>query len=283
MSEAPATAADKPRPRKRTRRRREQLAALLADRGASTSVHDLLAHFDVSEATLRRDLAALSEAGELVRVYGGAAPAHRSEFSWREKALEAAEAKRRIAEFAARELVASGDMVFIDAGTTPAAVARALRDREDVTLVIAGLAALLEVAEGNSRVVVLGGRLRRPSASFLGSAADLLLDLVTPDVAFLGTDYLDPVLGANYPDLEQAAFKSRVIGRSQRSWLVVDESKFPGPAPFGHWARLDARTGIVTTTPSDPAGQAALDAFVGAGHVVHRLGSDRPTEQVSPG
>lgn len=260
-----------PKTRASTLARRERLARLLADRGEAASIHDLTEEFGVSEATARRDLAALSEAGQLMRVYGGAVPTQRVEYTWREKASSHAESKLRIAEFAAAQLVAPGDLVFIDAGTTPAAVARALADRDDITIVTAGLSALLEVAEGRCHVIALGGRLRRPSASFLGTAADMMLDLLAPDVAFIGTDHLDPALGANYVDLEQAAFKTRVIGRSARSWIVVDESKFDGPAPFRHWAKLERRTGIITVAGAAPA---ALKAFREAGHAVHELPSE---------
>ena len=274
MAAAEVSGGTRPRPRSGTRLRRERLAQLLQDRGSSASIHDLIEHFGVSEATLRRDLAALSETGDLLRVYGGAAPARKVESTWREKATSYAASKLRIAQFAAAELVSPGDIVFIDSGTTPAAVARQLADRDDITVVVAGLAALLELADGNVNVLVLGGRLRRTSASFLGQAADHLLDLISPDVAFLGTDYLTPGPGANYPDLEQAIFKSRVIARSARSWLVVDESKFEGSAPFRHWVRVEPPTGIVTIATSSPAGHRALEGFRRAGCIVHAVPAD---------
>lgn len=262
---------ERPSPRRGTRARRERLAQLLVEQGSQIALRDLQGHFDVSEATLRRDLAALSDSGRLVRVYGGAAPARGVESTWREKAASYADSKVRIAQFAAAELVAPGDIVFIDSGTTPAAVARQLATREDITIVVAGLASLLELADGTVEVIVLGGRLRRKSASFLGQAADHLLDLIAPDVAFLGTDFLDPELGANFPDLEQAIFKSRVISRSTRSWFVVDESKFGDSAPFRHWTRIAPPTGIVTMSTTDGDQQRAISAFREAGCIVHDL------------
>ena len=260
-----------PRPRKATRERQRLLAQLLLDQGSQRTIGELREHFGVSEATLRRDLAALSDSGKLVRVYGGAAPARAVETTWREKAARNAEAKVRIAQFAATELVDTGDIVYIDAGTTPAAVARQLAARNDITIVVAGLASLLELADGDVNVIVLGGRFRRTSASFLGQAADHLLDLVTPDVAFLGTDFLSPEFGANFPDLEQAIFKSRIISRSTRSWFVADQSKLSGPAPFRHWAKIQPPTGIVTTTPLEDQGRQAVSGFRDLGCTVHEL------------
>lgn len=250
------------------------MAQLVAEHGSSLSLGELQQRFEVSEATLRRDLAALSKEGKLMRVYGGVAPARQAEATWREKAAAHADSKVRIAQFVATELVSPGDVVFIDSGTTPAAVARLLAHRDDITVVVAGLAALLELADGAPEVVVLGGRFRRRSASFLGQAADYLLDLIAPDVAILGTDMLDPVLGANYPDLEQAIFKARVIGRSTASWFVGDESKIGRTPPFRHWMPIKAPTGIVTVEPRHEAGRAAIEAFRELGRTVHAV----PTE-----
>ncbi|MFT3875726.1 MAG: DeoR/GlpR family DNA-binding transcription regulator [Propioniciclava sp.] len=258
-----------PHPRRGTRERRLRMAQLVAEQGSPISLHELQDRFDVSEATLRRDLAALSKDGKLVRVYGGVAPGRPAETTWREKAAAHADSKMRIAQFVASELISPGDVVFIDSGTTPAAVARQLAHREDVTVVVAGLAALLELADGAPNVIVLGGRFRRRSASFLGQAADLLLDMVSPDVAILGTDMLDPHLGANYPELGQAIFKARVIGRSTTSWFVGDESKIGHPPPFRHWTPIKAPAGIVTVRPSHQAGLDAIEAFRGAGVGVH--------------
>lgn len=265
------TAPEGPRLHKATRERQQRLAQLLLDQGSQLSIPELQQHFGVSAATVRRDLAALSESGRLVRVYGGAAPARAVESTWREKAAHNAEAKVRIAQFAATELVLPGDTVYIDAGTTPAAVARQLAHRDDITIVVGGLASLLELADGRVEVVVLGGRFRRTSASFLGQAADHLLDLVAPDVAFLGTDFLTPAFGANFPDLEQAIFKSRIIGRSTRSWFVADHSKLSGTAPFRHWTKVKPPTGIVTTTPDDHQGRQAVQDFRALGCQVHLL------------
>ncbi len=260
--------------RSTTTARRAKLAEVLRDRGEAVSVHALTALFGVSESTLRRDLDALSQSGELIRTYGGATPAHQIEFSWHEKEQTNAQAKIQIARFAATSLVGSGDVVFIDAGTTPATVARQLAERDDITVVVGGLAALLELADARCPVIVLGGRLRRPSASFLGYIAGRTLDLVRPDVAFLGADHVDPSHGANCADIEQAAFKTTVLERSVRSWFVVDSDKLSGPPPFAHWARPSPRTGVVTSRPADHAQEARIAALRASGMEVHIAPAD---------
>lgn len=238
---------DRRKPNRRTVDRRRQLKQWLREHADSASVAEIVTEFGVSEATIRRDLLALSQSGDIQRVYGGAIAGSPIEFSWREKASTHAKDKTRIGVFCADKLVSAGDVVFIDSGTTPAAVARAISSRDDVTVIVGGLAALLELADGKPDVLVLGGALRRRSASFIGAHAETLIDHIRPDVAFLGTDHLDPELGANYPDLAQALFKTNIVRRAQQSWFVVDESKFQGPPRFANWTPLTAQTGIVTT------------------------------------
>lgn len=266
-----ATPAGGRRQHKATRERQQRLARLLLDQGSQLSIPELQQHFGVSAATVRRDLADLSDSGRLVRVYGGAVPARAVESSWREKAAHHAEAKVKIAQFAATELVQPGDIVYIDAGTTTAALARQLANRDDITILVAGLASLLELADGTVQTIVLGGRFRRTSASFLGQASDHMLDLITPDVAFMGSDFLEPAFGANFPDLEQATFKSRIISRSTRSWFIADGSKLSGSAPFRHWTKIQPPTGIVTTVPVDDQGRQAVQSFRKLGCSVHVL------------
>lgn len=257
---------------RKTKERRASMAAWLREREGSASVADLTEEFGVSEATIRRDLRTLEGSGELLRVFGGAAASRPVEFGWREKGETHAAAKQRIGDFAAENLVSDGDTVYIDAGTTPAAVARALSGRRDLTVVVGGLAALLELAEGEPKVIVLGGVLRRRSASFLGAQADSVLDHLTPDVSFLGTEFLDGVRGANYPELEQAMFKSRILQRSRRSWIVVDESKFRAEQTFANWVPVVPPAGVVTEVPHRAATRVAIDQLRAAGCLVHLAG-----------
>ncbi|MCZ0975977.1 hypothetical protein O1L55_41360 [Streptomyces albulus] len=86
-------------------------------------------------------------------------------------------------------------MVLLDAGTTVARLAHELRARTDITVVTNGLSTLVELADAEVEVVVLGGRLRRPNESLLGTRTDQALRGITPDLAFLGVDGLDPRRG----------------------------------------------------------------------------------------
>src|SRR5438093_13132398 len=76
-----------------SRQRREQILTELFDQKHVTA-KDLAAKMDVSEATVRRDLKALADTGEVELVYGGATLRRPSDFSFRSKGIGNVEAKR---------------------------------------------------------------------------------------------------------------------------------------------------------------------------------------------
>src|ERR1700733_5551151 len=93
-------------------------------------VGELAATLDCSEMTVRRDLESLERTGGLRRVHGGAARVFLSgeETPCGIRALESHEAKATIGA-ASASLLADGETVILDGGTTAMEVARALRNR----------------------------------------------------------------------------------------------------------------------------------------------------------
>ena len=82
-----------------------------------TSVEQLKQDFAISGATVRRDLGTLEQAGDVVRIYGGAywRESETIHYSLRNKINS--EAKLAIARKAA-EFIEEGDTIFLDPGTT---------------------------------------------------------------------------------------------------------------------------------------------------------------------
>jgi DeoR/GlpR family transcriptional regulator of sugar metabolism len=240
------------------------MVELLSER--DVTVHDLAAEFDVSLSTVRRDLAALADRGRIMRTYGGAVEYRAVEQSWHDKARVHRSEKDAIAEVAA-SLVNAGDVVLLDAGSTVARLASRLRDRTDVTIVTNGLSTLIELADAEVDVVVLGGRLRRPNEAFLGTWTEQALRRLSPDLAFLGVDGLDPVRGINCPDYEQAALKEAMAGSARATWVLADHSKLAGAGRFPYWAAVPAGAGLITGAES------GLAAFTEARWVVRRTES----------
>lgn len=221
-------------------------------REGMTSVEDLAEASGVSPSTVRRDLARLREEGAVARTYGGAmvVPAFH-ERPVEDSARHRTEAKAAIAR-SARTLVTPGGRVFIDAGTTCAALARLIAadaDLGQITVVTRGLetAVLLADAE-HVDLHLLGGRLRRLSHGLVGPAASLTLDRMSFDAAFLGADAVDPDRGVGEPTLEETTLKEQVAAVARRTVVIADATKLGAPAPS--WTRMPGPWTLVTDAPA---------------------------------
>src|SRR5262249_44725782 len=96
--------------------KRRQLILDAVRSGRTAGVVELAQRFDVSEMTVRRDLARLALEGRLKRVHGGAV-SERDEPPFEQIAVERLAEKNRIGR-AAAALVDEGQTVMIDIGTT---------------------------------------------------------------------------------------------------------------------------------------------------------------------
>lgn len=210
--------------------RRAGLARLLTTRGF-VRVADASLELGVSEVTIRADLSALEQAGQAVRVHGGAMP---SDALSREAPVEstrdrAAGVKRAIG-VAAAGMVASGDCVYLDAGSTALAVAEAILQRRELREVIVVTSALpialaLEPAIPRLDVIVTGGSLRPLQHSLVNPFAAPMLAALRFDLAFIGCNGIHPRHGVTNVNLPEAEIKTLAMGSAARSVLVADGSK----------------------------------------------------------
>ncbi len=159
-------------------RREERFSAILgrlAD-GGSVGVAELAQDLGVASATIRRDLAMLEQQRLLGRTHGGAVVhAVSYELPLRYKGVRHAEEKRRIAQEAASHVV-EGMAVGLTGGTTATEVARALADRQGLTIVTNALNIASELAvRPNLTLVVTGGTVRGNSYELSGPLAEASL------------------------------------------------------------------------------------------------------------
>jgi len=213
--------------------RRRRIIELLHQAG-SVQVRDLAQKLGVSEMTIRRDLEWLSRKGQVVRTYGGAAPAAGliGELPYAAKAVEHTEEKARIAR-AAAALVQEGDVVLLDAGSTTAAVARQLKGRRGLTVITPDLKIALELCdEPGIRVIVTGGTAMPELYHLMGPLTEQFLRSVTANIAFVGTPAADVSYGLSTPTLEKVPLKQGIIRAAQRAVLVADASKFNRRATY---------------------------------------------------
>lgn len=251
-----------------TGERRTRMRALIEER-AFAPVAELSREFGVSAVTVRSDLDALEAEGGIRRIRGGAMPcdaARLRERTFEEAAVEAAEAKARIAA-AAADLLEPGMSVLLDVGTTAAAVARELLRRDelrDLTVVTSGLsiALLLETAIPRLQVVVTGGTLRPLQHSLVAPLAGHVLTRVHADIALIGCNGVDAEAGVTNINLPEAEVKAAMIGAAARTVVIADGSKV-GRVHFGYVAGPDAVDVLITDPTAPEAALAELRALNG--------------------
>jgi len=250
--------------RSRTKHRREQVLEMVAE---EMSANEIAETFGLSLSTVRRDLGALAKDSRIVRTIGGAVLARRSEMSWHDKIMVETAAKNQIAAKAV-ELIPDGSVVFLDAGTSVATLASRLAGNRTLTLITSGLSSAIELADGVATVIVLGGRLRRPNASLTGAMANYMLDMVHPQIAFIGCEALDPSRGLNCPDIEVAALKQRIMTQIKQSWILADHTKFDVKETFSYWAQFGNTTGLITDEGSATTYAECISTLEAKGHKV---------------
>jgi DeoR family transcriptional regulator of aga operon len=210
--------------------RYERLTALLemlAARGR-LDVDSVAAELAVSAATVRRDLDHLAEQQLLSRTRGGAvAQAVSYDLPLRYKNARKADEKQRIGR-AAAELAASGDVVGLTGGTTATEVARGLVTRPDVDLTVVTNAVNIAgelIVRPRVKLVVTGGVARPQSYQLIGPLAARIADELSLDIAFIGVDGFDPVLGATARHEGEAELNRIFVARAERVVVVADASK----------------------------------------------------------
>ncbi|GAB2479695.1 DeoR/GlpR family DNA-binding transcription regulator [Jatrophihabitans fulvus] len=256
--------------------RYERLNAVLEALAESgkLSVDDIAARFDVSAATVRRDLDDLAAQQLITRTRGGAVVQSVSyDLPLRYKSVRQSDEKQRIAE-AAAALVPPGSVVGINGGTTTSGVARALAMRVDPTATANGsrpveltvvtnalnIASEL-VVRPHVKVVVIGGVARPQSYELIGPLAGRLLEDIAVEVLLLGVNALSAAGGAAAHNEGEAEINRLMVERAQRVVVVADGSKI-GQRAFARICDINRVTCLVTDATAPPE---ELDALRAAG------------------
>lgn len=214
-----------------TDERQDAIRARLTRQGKVLAT-ELAAEFGVSEDTVRRDLRELAKTGFCRRVYGGALLPAVKTGTIVQRVGESSEAKDALARGVAG-LIQQGQTIFIDAGSTNLAVARALPHDRAITLVTNAPAVALAVS-GNPgcRVILLGGLLNQDKGACLGGQTCAEVGRIHADLFILGTCAIDAQIGVTALDPEEAELKRAMVARSSQLVIPVTADKVGTMASF---------------------------------------------------
>lgn len=196
----------------------------------------LAREFGTSEDTIRRDLRELASTGHCRRVYGGALPLSPAFGTLAERKAEAPLRKAALAAACAKLIetrMQLGRVLFLDAGSTNLAIARALPPglQAVVATNAPDIAAVL-IQHERLELMMIGGRIDRRTGAALGGRALRDAREIRADLAILGACAVSAAIGLAAFDAEEAEFKKTVAAGAASVAAAVINDRLGASAPF---------------------------------------------------
>ncbi|MEI7923793.1 MAG: DeoR/GlpR family DNA-binding transcription regulator [Planctomycetota bacterium] len=206
-------------------KRRQELLELINSRGFAT-LSELVTTLGVSESTVRRDLEALDQAGLARRTHGGAfCSAELRTMPALEDRAGSMAAEKRLIGRAAAGLVADGESVLLDGGTTTLEVARALCGRPLQVVTNSLPIAAMVAAYPGTDLVLIGGYVYPRTGVAMGPLAISALLSLRVRYVFLGAAGIMPD-GIYNSNTILVDTQRQMMAVAQDVVVVADQTKF---------------------------------------------------------
>jgi DeoR/GlpR family transcriptional regulator of sugar metabolism len=213
-----------------TQQRKHHLLGVLKTEGRIVAKERAVA-LGVSEDTVRRDLRELAADGLLLRVHGGALPASRAVEDLTSRRTISMPEKTGLAR-AAVGLIQSGQVVFLDGGTTTLELARRIDRDLRVMIVTHSPMIAAELADHRAEVQLIGGRLFKHSMVSVGAAAAEAIRSIRADAYFMGVTGIHAEYGLSTGDAEEAVIKRTIAEASAELIVMASTEKIGAASPF---------------------------------------------------
>ncbi|WP_195574633.1 DeoR/GlpR family DNA-binding transcription regulator [Paenibacillus sp. 1001270B_150601_E10] len=238
---------------------RKQYILEQLDGGGKVRVVQLAKELQVSNETIRRDLAVLEEEKRLRRVYGGAVKVQyeTGEPPYQQRQVLHHEAKQKIGRCAAA-LIQDGNTIYMDTGTTIHELAKALKGRKRITVLTNSLtvASLLRdsLSQGlfSGRIIILGGEISPDQQSVSGHLCLDMLGHFYVDKAFISVGGVSIVTGISDYDMNDSVISRTATSSAKEVIVLADYSKM-GIQAFCHIAPMEKIDVVVCDHPYPPS------------------------------
>jgi DeoR family fructose operon transcriptional repressor len=182
---------------------------------------------NVSEITIRRDLAELESKGLLIRTHGGAIKSKAADmlFTYDLKINQNRQNKEAICQLAANYINES-DIIFIDCGTTLSLIIQYIVRFHNLTVITNSLPVISElIKHSNIRSSLIGGEIANERQAIYGPIAENNIGMYHANKAFIGADGVSLKNGLSSYDEKEAAITRKMIENSDEVFLLCDSSK----------------------------------------------------------
>ena len=147
-------------------------------------------------------------------------------------------------------MIMDGDAIFLDSSSTALAIAQSLKGRRYLSVVTNSLSIAQELLDAPGvNVVLLGGTLRRETASLVGGGLDDLRQF-NIQRGFFGAHGISLTEGLTDVSLEEAELKRPLVGMCRRVIATLDGTKW-GRVGLDSFAAL-AKFTRLSRTPLPP-------------------------------
>ena len=227
-------------------RERQSMIIDLLNQNKCVQIMDLAEKFNVSVATIRRDLKELEEQQLINRIYGGAvlteSPTLQPFFP---RTNHHREEKSSLGAMAA-SMIREGETIVLDIGTTVLEIAKNIKDKKNLMVFSNSLPVLNELESCRDiQVLSMGGKLQPSMHALTGSIAEQTLNNFYVDKAFIGVAGISIEYGLTNFDQGSAELCAAIIRRARQTILVADSSKF-GKTNFAVVGSLDSIHTVIT-------------------------------------
>lgn len=195
------------------------------------SLSEAMDLLDISESTARRIFSRLEQDGKVIRTHGGIQHINRAIAAYSFEAGEKTNIDKKAA--IAREAckcLEDGDVIFCDSGTTIqcfcAELIRRLQTENLKIVVCTNSLANLELLSPYLPVKLLGGEYRANRKDFCGYMTEQALSGLFFTKSFVGADGCSQGRQFTTTDFETARMNQIAMGNSEKSFMLVDSSKF---------------------------------------------------------
>lgn len=255
----------------RDRLRRQTLISRKLAANSSVSVAELSRELNTSEVTIRKDLTAMEDRGELKRVSGGAVPVWGSipedSLFHRVPRGKNMERKHAVAREAAK-FIDDGDSLIVTSGVTPHLTALYAHEKKDLKIVTDSFHVAQDLCRRQDyQTIILGGELHTGSFFVHGRDAVRQASRYMADKAIVTMDGVDPEAGLTTLRVEGADTLKSILERARFRIIVADITKI-GTESFCHIGPVTIADVLVTNETDDEEKLRLLKKIEEAGVIV---------------
>ncbi len=209
---------------------------------------ELCEYFHVSNATMRRDLVEMDRKHLIRREHGGARCLFRDQDPTTiQTRLALSNQEKTLIAQRAFQFIDDNDSIILDASSTCLKIAEIVARSPLHLTIVTNYFEIASLLKDSPKIdlLFLGGFVRKQFNSTTGTFAEMMVDNLQADIAFIGCDSISLEKGAANNKMDVVDLKKKFIQNSNTSSCVCDNSKFTKNAMFP-FAEINEFKAIIT-------------------------------------